>query len=217
MERITAVRDFRLASKRPATQALSKTPTLFAFISHENSPYLVIPSVSSEKREYIPIGFLKPDVIPSNLCLVIYDATLYHFGVLTSAMHMAWMRQVAGRLKSDYRYSKDIVYNTFPWPENITEDRREEIERLAQAVLDERAIHLGQGATLADLYDPVTMPPGLAKAHAALDRAVDRAYRPAPFDSERSRVEFLFERYQALTTLFPEKPKKRARRASAGA
>ncbi len=217
MERITAVRDFRLASKRPATQALSKTPTLFAFISHENSPYLVIPSVSSEKREYIPIGFLKPDVIPSNLCLVIYDATLYHFGVLTSAMHMAWMRQVAGRLKSDYRYSKDIVYNTFPWPENITEDRREEIERLAQAVLDERAIHLGQGATLADLYDPVTMPPGLAKAHAALDRAVDRAYRPAPFDSERARVEFLFERYQALTTLFPEKPKKRARRASAGA
>jgi hypothetical protein len=127
-------------------------------------------------------------------------------------MHNAWMRSVAGRLESRYQYSGSIVYNTFPWPEKITDARRLEIERLAQVVLDERAKHLGKGATLADLYDPVTMPPGLAKAHATLDRAVDRAYRSAPFDTERARVEHLFGLYQALTTLFPEKAKKKARK-----
>ncbi len=137
------------------------------------------------------------------------NASPYHFGILTSAMHMAWMRQVTGRLKSDYSYSVNLVYNNFPWPEKITDERRAEIERLAQAVLDERAKHLEKGATLADLYDPITMPPALAKAHAALDRAVDRAYRTAPFDTERARVEHLFTLYQSLTTLFPEKPKKK--------
>ncbi|MGB4239868.1 MAG: DNA methyltransferase [Kiritimatiellia bacterium] len=217
MDRIETVRAFRMGSSRPQTRELAATPTLFGEIRQPKTPYLLVPKVSSERRNYIPIGFMSPNDIASGSALIVPEATLYHFGVLTSAMHNAWMRSVAGRMKSDYQYSGSIVYNTFPWPEKITEDRREEIERLAQAVLDERAIHLGQGATLADLYDPVTMPPGLAKAHAALDRAVDRAYRPAPFDSERSRVEFLFERYQALTTLFPEKPKKRARRASAGA
>ena len=151
---------------------------------------------------------MNPVIICSNLVSIVPNATLHHFGILTSAMHMAWMRQVAGRLKSDYRYSNKLVYNNFPWPEKITDERRAEIERLAQAVLDERAKHLEKGATLADLYDPVTMPPGLAKAHAALDRAVDRAYRPAPFDSERARVEHLFSLYQSLTTLFPAKPKK---------
>ena len=155
---------------------------------------------------------MTPEIICSNLVNIVTGATLYHFGVLTSAMHMAWMRQVAGRLKSDYRYSNSLVYNTFPWPEKIADERKAEIERLAQAVLDERAKHLEKGATLADLYDPVTMPPGLAKAHAALDRAVDRAYRSAPFETERARVEHLFARYQALTTLFPAKPKKKPRR-----
>lgn len=208
LERIAAVRESRLASKRPATKELAKTSSIFAFISHEEKPYLLIPSVSSERRDYIPIGFMPPEIIPSNLCLAVYGASLYHFGVLTSAMHMAWMRQVAGRLKSDYRYSNKLVYNTFPWPEKISGERRGEIERLAQAVLDKRAQHLEKGATLADLYDPVTMPPGLAKAHAALDRAVDRAYRTAPFETERARVEHLFGLYQALTTLFPEKKKK---------
>ena len=158
---------------------------------------------------------MTPETICSNLVNIVANATLYHFGVLTSAMHMAWMRQVAGRLKSDYRYSNSLVYNNFPWPEKIADERRAEIERLAQAVLDERARHLEKGATLADLYDPVTMPPGLAKAHAALDRAVDRAYRPAPFETERARVEHLFARYQALTTLFPAKPPKKPRKKQA--
>jgi len=215
LDRITAVRQSRLASNRAATRDLAKTPSIFAFISHEDTPYLLIPSVSSERRDYIPIGFMPPNTIPSNLCLAVYDATLYHFGVLTSAMHMAWMRQVGGRLKSDYRYSNKLVYNNFPWPEKITDERKAEIERLAQAVLDERAKHLDKGATLADLYDPITMPPGLAKAHAALDRAVDRAYRPAPFDTERARVEHLFTLYQSLTTLFPAKPPKKPRRKPA--
>ena len=158
---------------------------------------------------------MEPDTIVSNKLWILPGATLYHFGILTSAMHMAWMRQVTGRLEMRYQYSGSIVYNTFPWPEKITDERKAEIERLAQAVLDERAKHLEKGATLADLYDPVTMPPGLAKAHAALDRAVDRAYRSAPFETERARVEHLFARYQSLTTLFPEKPKKMPRKKTA--
>ncbi|MGI9175264.1 MAG: type IIL restriction-modification enzyme MmeI, partial [Rhodothermales bacterium] len=129
-------------------------------------------------------------------------ATPYHFGVLSSAMHMAWMRQVAGRLESRYQYSIKIVYNDFPWP-GPTSKQKAAIEDAAQAVLDARQPYLDGGATLADLYDPLAMPPALAKAHAALDRAVDRAYRPQKFTSETNRVAFLFERYKALTaTLF---------------
>lgn len=211
MKRVEAVRAFRLASKSVPTQKIAETPTRFHVENMPEKEFLLVPRVSSERRNYVPMGFIDPHTIVSDSSQILSDATLYHFGVLTSAMHMAWMRQVAGRLKSDYRYSNRLVYNNFPWPEKIDDDHRAEIERHAQTVLDERARHLATGATLADLYDPVTMPPGLAKAHAALDRAVDRAYRPAPFDSERARVEFLFERYQALTTLFPEKPKKRTR------
>jgi len=215
LQRIQNVRDLRLKSTAKATRQKAETPQLFFFVSHPDSAYILIPGVSSEHRKYVPIGFMDANTIASNLVHIIPNATLYHFGILTSAMHMAWMRQVAGRLESRYRYSGNIVYNTFPWPEKITDERRTEIERLAQAVLDERAQHLAKGATLADLYDPVTMPPGLAKAHAALDRAVDRAYRAAPFETERARVEHLFARYQALTTLFPEKPQKKPRRKQA--
>jgi hypothetical protein len=135
--------------------------------------------------------------VAHNSCVVIKQGKPYHFGILTSRMHMAWVRTVCGRIKSDYRYSKDIVYNNFPWPEGVTEGQRDGIERLAQAVLDARALF--PDATLADLYDPLTMPPALAKAHAALDRAVDRLYRSAPFDADSDRVAHLFERYQALT------------------
>ena len=215
LARIETVRSFRMGSNRPQTRELAATPTLFGEIRQPSTPYLLVPKVSSERRNYIPIGFMPQEVIASGSALVVPNATLYHFGILTSAMHNAWMRSVAGRLESRYQYSGNIVYNTFPWPEKITDERRAEIERLAQAVLDERAQHLAKGATLADLYDPVTMPPGLAKAHAALDRAVDRAYRSAPFDTERARVEHLFARYQALTTLFPEKPQKKPRRKQA--
>ena len=215
LQRLQKVRDFRLKSTAKPTRNKADTPQLFFFTSQPTSNFLAIPEVSSERRKYIPIGYMEPNTIVSNKLLVCPGATLYHFGILTSAMHMAWMRQVTGRLKSDYQYSSSIVYNTFPWPEKIADGRKAEIERLAQAVLDERARHLEKGATLADLYDPVTMPPGLAKAHAALDRAVDRAYRPAPFETERARVEHLFARYQALTTLFPAKPPKKPRKKQA--
>ena len=213
--RIESVREFRLASKAASTRAYAKYPTLFRQIAQPDSDYLAVPEVSSENREYIPMAVVSKKVIASNTVQFVPAASLYHFGVLTSAMHMAWMRQVAGRLESRYRYSNSLVYNNFPWPEKIPDARKAEIERLAQAVLDERAKHLEKGATLADLYDPITMPPGLSKAHAALDRAVDRAYRSAPFETERARVEHLFTLYQALTTLFPEKPKKKPRKKPA--
>ncbi len=208
LQRLQNIREFRLKSTAKPTREKAETPQLFFFISQPDSSFLAIPEVSSERRKYIPIGHMDANTIVSNKLWIVPAAALYHFGVLTSAMHMAWMRQVTGRLKSDYQYSGSIVYNNFPWPEKITDARRLEIERLAQAVLDERAKHLEKGATLADLYDPVTMPPALAKAHVALDRAVDRAYRSAPFDTERARVEHLFTLYQSLTTLFPAKPKK---------
>ncbi|HRT05837.1 MAG TPA: N-6 DNA methylase [Kiritimatiellia bacterium] len=212
LQRLQKVREFRQKSTAKPTREKAETPQLFFFISQPDSNFLAIPEVSSERRKYLPIGYMEPDTIVSNKLWILPGATLYHFGILTSAMHMAWMRQVTGRLEMRYQYSGSIVYNTFPWPEKIADERKAEIERLAQAVLDERAKHLEKGATLADLYDPVTMPPGLAKAHAALDRAVDRAYRSAPFETERARVEHLFALYQSLTTLFPEKPKKKPRK-----
>ncbi|MCD4726021.1 MAG: hypothetical protein K8R46_00005, partial [Pirellulales bacterium] len=200
MRRVRAVRKFRLASKRQATRELAVTPTEFAFISHPNKTYLLIPSVSSEKRRYIPMAFMPARVIASNLCLIIPGAKRFHFGVLSSAMHMAWVRQVGGRLKSDYRYSNKLVYNNYPWPIEPSEKQRAAVETAARAVLDVRKEFPKGGATLADLYDPLAMPPKLVKAHAALDRAVDRCYRRQPFTSERQRVEFLFALYEKLTT-----------------
>lgn len=196
LERIERTRQFRLASKAESTRRFAQTPGLFCQIAEPGGPYLLIPRVSSERREYIPIGYMKPDTIGNDQVLMIRGATHFHFGILTSRMHMAWVRTVCGRLKSDYRYSKDIVYNNFPWPESVTDAQHAEIERLAQAVLDARAEF--PDATLADLYDPLTMPPVLAKAHANLDRAVDRLYRKASFDSDAERVALLFERYQEL-------------------
>jgi hypothetical protein len=159
--------------------------------------FLAIPEVSSERRNYIPIGFLTPQTVPSNKIQVVPNATLYHFGVISSAMHMAWMRQVTGRLESRYSYSAKIVYNNYPWPEAPTAKQRAAVEAAAQAVLDARK--KSPDATLADLYDPLSMPPALVKAHAGLDRAVDLCYRPQPFDTDRHRVEHLFALYEKLT------------------
>jgi very-short-patch-repair endonuclease len=216
-DRLRAVRDFRLNSQREATRELAATPSRFAFVSHAETPYLLVPSVSSERRDYIPIGFMPADAIASNLCLIVPNANLYHFGVLTSTMHMAWVRAVCGRLKSDYRYSAGIVYNNFPWPDALTRpaaalSQRERglqdaIETAAQAVLDARALF--PGAALADLYDPLTMPPALLKAHQKLDATVDKAYGKTGFKSDAERVAFLFERYQALTSLLPASPASR--------
>ncbi len=201
LERLQAVRDFRLASNREATRLLAEIPSQFAFVSHEDVEYIIVPSVSSERRQFIPLGFMPANVIASNLCLIIPRAGLYEFGVLSSSMHNAWMRTVCGRLKSDYRYSGGIVYNNFPWPENPSVKQQETIEAAAQAVLDARAQF--PDASLADLYDPLTMPPALLKAHQTLDRAVDTAYGRRDFKSEAERVAFLFVLYEQYVQRLP--------------
>ena len=193
-ERIAAVRACREASKKPATQKLATTPTLYHVNVVPAEPFLVIPEGSSGRREYAPIGWLEPPVVPSNLLRLLANATLTDFALLTSAMHMAWMRYIGGRLKSDYRYSTGLVYNTFPLPPKGV--NLSTLEVPAQAVLHARAAH--PNATLAHLYDPDLMPPNLRKAHQALDRAVDRLYRRTGFASERDRVEHLFMLYEKL-------------------
>ncbi len=199
IKRLCAVKNMRLSSKKQQTRKDAARPYEFSEIRQPETDYLLIPSVSSERREYIPIGFLPQRVIASNLCLTVSNATPYHFGILTSAMHMAWVRQVCGRLKSDFRYSAKLVYNNFPWPMDATDAQRAAVEDCAEKILAARKGYLDGGATLADLYDPLTMPAALFKAHQALDRAVDRCYRPQKFDSERDRVEHLFQLYEQLT------------------
>ncbi len=213
LERVSKVRAFRSDSKSPATRELAFSPTTYHVNVLPDEPFLVIPKVSSERREYVPIGWISPPTIASDLLFVIRESDLAHFAILTSRMHMAWLRTVGGRLKSDYRYSVGVVYNTFPWPE-ANEKARVKIRALAQAVLDARAAF--PDSTLADLYDPDAMPPLLRKAHRALDEAVDALYRKEGFSSDRARVEHLFVLYEKLTaTLFTPKakPKRRARKA----
>jgi restriction-modification enzyme MmeI-like protein len=210
MERIEQVRAFRAASKKGPTVALAMTPSAIGEDRQPLSDYLLFPKVSSERRHYIPLGFLSKNIVANGSALVVPDANIYHFGVLSSRMHMAWMRQVCGRMKSDYQYSVSIVYNNYPWPENPTAKQRVSVESTARAVLDVRAGYLNQGSSLADLYDPLSMPPRLAISHADLDRAVDLCYRPQPFSSERLRVEFLFARYEELTA--PLLPTTKSRR-----
>jgi len=215
-EKIAAVREFRLTGAGKLAKQLAEMPTAYHVTVIPNAPFLVLPEVSSERREYVPIGWIQPPTIPSNQLLVIVDAQLWQFAILTSRAHMAWLGYIGGRLKSDFRYSSGLVYNTFPWPD-ASPAQREKVEALAQAVLDARAAY--PTSSLADLYDPDTMPADLRKAHAALDTAVDRLYRPAPFASDRDRVEHLFGRYEALVNplerLGAAKNKRVARKAQA--
>ena len=195
-ERIAAVRAYRDASRSKPTNKLAETPTLYHVNVIPTGPFLVIPEVSSERREYVPIGWLEPPTIPSNLVRVMENATLADFALLTSSMHMAWLRHVGGRLESRYRYSIGLVYNTFPTAPGFSNGETDlsQAEALSQAVLDARAEW--PDSTLANLYDPDLMPPNLRRAHQALDRAVDRLYRRAPFTSERDRIEHLFTLYE---------------------
>ena len=213
MKRVEAVRTFRLKSTKAQTRQHAATATLFVENRQPESNYILVPRVSSERRLFVPIGFFDSHTISTDLNNMIPNATLYHFGILTSTMHNAWMRTVCGRLKSDYRYSVGIVYNHFPWPEippaplwqrggGAQHGGISAIETAAQAVLDARAQF--PGSTLADLYDPLAMPPELVRAHQRLDRAVDAAYGKKSFASEAERVAFLFERYRALTSLLPD-------------
>lgn len=212
-ERLKKVKEFRENSTRKDTRELASNPSQFAFVSHNETEYVIIPSVSSERRKYIPIGFMPATVIASNLCLIIPNAKLFHFGVLTSEMHMAWVKNLCGRLKSDYRYSNSVVYNNFPWPDNPNEKQIKSIEIAAQKVLDTRLKF--PNSSLADLYDPLTMPTDLIKAHNELNKAVDIAYRTQPFTSEANRMEFLFGLYEKYTAdLFTKEKPKKLRKAS---
>ena len=209
-ERLRAVRAFRAKSKRIATRRLAGFPRSYGVTVVPETPFLIIPQVSSERREYVPIGWLEPPVIPSEKLRILPDATLNDFALLISAMHMSWMRAVTGRMKSDYMYSVGVVYNTFPLPPVHAD--RSKLEPLAEAVLDARAAY--PDATLADLYDPDVMPPVLRRAHQAIDRAVDRLYRRAGFASERERAEHLFMLYEEMRAplgIGVKKPKRRRR------
>jgi len=196
MLRVAKVKKYRLESNREATKKLALVPMLFGEIRQPKSNYVLIPRHSSETRIAVPMSYCTPNEIVADSCLSLANASRFDFGILMSQMHMAWLRVVCGRIKSDYRYSIKLVYNNYPWPTAVQSATRDTVVTAAQGILDARAAH--PKATLADLYDPLTMPPDPRKAHAALDKAVDRCYRKEPFESERERVEFLFGEYQKL-------------------
>ena len=194
LERVAQVKAERLTSTDKGIKHL--TPTQFRETNNPDS-CLVIPVVSSENRKYIPFGFIGKQTISTNGNLIMPDANIYHFGMLMSEMHMAWVKYTCGRLKSDFRYSKDLVYNNYPWPKEPSDKNKKAVETKAQKVLDVRAEF--PESSLADLYDPLTMPPKLVKAHQELDKAVDLCYRPQAFTNETARIEFLFDLYNEYT------------------
>jgi hypothetical protein len=203
-ERIAAVREYRVKSDSKPTQELASMPLLYHVNVVPEVPFLAIPKVSSERREYVPIGWMEPPTIPSDLLFVLMDANMPLFAILTSAMHMAWLRHIGGRLESRYRYSIGLVYNTFPLPP-VSELELSQLEPMARAVLDVRDAH--PTAEPADLYDPDLMPTDLRRAHQTIDRAVDRLYRRSGFASERERIEHLFGLYEKLVAPLTAQPK----------
>ncbi len=206
-EKVEQVKKLRTNSDRDATRKLAAFPTLFGENRQPNSEFVLIPLHSSENRNYIPLGFFDKNHIANNSTSVVPNANLYHFGTMMSAMHMVWVKYTCGRIKSDFRYSNEVVYNNYPFPLTPTDAQKKKVEEAAQAVLDTRAKYQNPsptgggwvGASLADLYDPVAMPPDLVRAHQALDKAVDLCYRPQPFGSELARIEFLFGLYEQYT------------------
>ncbi|WP_462137713.1 DNA methyltransferase [Candidatus Mycalebacterium sp.] len=211
LKRVEAVRKMRSKSAKKNTREFAEQPTIFTEDRQGEGAYLAIPQVSSERRVYIPVGYLPPDHIAGNMLYAVQSESLYDFGIITSLMHNAWMRTVCGRLESRYRYSARTVYNNFIWPLKPTAKQKQTIEQKAQTVLDARAKF--PDSTLADLYDPLTMPPELVKAHQTLDKAVDSAYGRKKFKTEAERVAFLFDLYQQYTDLFkePKKSKKKSK------
>ena len=213
LDRIEKVKRNRLESNRPTTQKDAATPMLFGEIRQTNSDYLALPEVSSENRNYIPVGYVPKTTIASNKIYMVPNASLVSFGILSSLMHNTWLKQISGRMKSDISYSTGIVYNNFPFPETPTEKQIKAIEEKAQKVLDARLEF--PPSSLSDLYNALAMPPALVKAHNELDKAVDLAYRSQQFTTEAKRIEFLFELYEKYTAdLFskakPKKPKNKA-------
>ena len=211
-EKITFVRSFREKSQRASTLRLALTPTLWQVNVIPRSAFLVIPEVSSERREYVPIGWLGPPVIPSNLVRVLENASLIEFTLLTSAMHMSWLRNIGGRLESRFRYSIGLVYNTFPTPPGYPDSlNRPTLEHAAKSLLEARADF--PDASLANLYDPDIMPPKLRQAHNALDREVDRLYRRSGFGSDRERFEHLLALYERMKAPFLQEARKDRRKS----
>jgi hypothetical protein len=204
------VRRFRESSKSKPTQDIAKFPTKFHTVFSPKRTFLACPQVSSERRPYIPMSYLSQNYLPGDKLRCIADADMYHFGVLNSRIHMAWVRRVTGRLKSDYQYSAKLVYNNYPWPQSPTDRQKEAVEARAQDVLGVRAKY--PDASLADLYDPLTMPADLVKSHEKLDRAVEQCYRAKPFESDRDRVQFLFALYEQLSSPLVVDKSKRKRR-----
>jgi hypothetical protein len=194
IERVEATRKHREASARETTRELAESPGTFGEDRQPTSRYLLIPATSSERRKYVPIAFMSPDVIASNACLTVSGAKLYHFGVLSSVAHMQWLKAVGGRLKGDYRYANNIVYNTFPWPHHTTIAKIKSVEVAAKKLIEVRKQF--SSSTLADLYDPDTMPRDLLLAHRTLDRAVDRCYRNKGFRNDLERLDWLFSLYK---------------------
>lgn len=192
-KRVERVKEHRLSSNRPTTKKLADYPTLFGENRQPKTDYLLIPRHSSENRKYIPFGYFTCDEIVSDSCLFIPNATLFEFGIMMSIMHMVWIKYVSGRIKGDYRYSNELVYNNFPWPEKVNQRHKILVTKKAQSVLAIRNRFVG--SSLADLYDPIAMPPELTKAHHELNKAVDQCYRSLPFLNDNTRIEFLFELY----------------------
>lgn len=213
MKRVEAVREIRLRSPRETTNALAATPTLFGEMRQPTVRYFAVPKTSSESRSYIPMGYLEPDVVANTEIFTLPGASLFHTGILMSLMHMAWTRSVCGRLKSDYRYSAGIVYNNFPWPVDPTEVQIAAIGVAAEAVFKARAD--SPTSTYADMYDPLSMPPELTKAHNKLNKVVDAAYGKKGFATEAARVAYLFQLYQTQTSLLPAARAQRRSRALA--
>jgi hypothetical protein len=203
--RVEKIRQLRATSNRKTTRELSDYPTLFGEIRQPDDNYILIPRHTSENRKYVPLGFFSPDYIVHDSCACIPNATLYHFGVLSSEMHMIWMRYVCGRLESRFRYSNDIVYNNYPWPDKPSEKNSKAVEQAAQKILDTRKDF--SDSSMADLYDPLSMPPALLKAHKDLDKSVDLSYRPQPFTYEIKRIEYLFDLYRKYTEPLLKKKK----------
>ena len=195
IKRVNAVKRHRESSNRGATNKLAATPMLFGEDRQPYKDYILMPSTSSERRSYIPTGFVSKEVVASNACLVIPSSSTFHFAILTSKMHMAWVKYVCGRLKSDYRYSNEIVYNNYPFPENVTAAQKQKVETAAQAVLSIREHYSATGSSLADMYDPDKMPSDLKAAHDVLDKSVDDCYEKTRFTSESKRIGFLFDLY----------------------
>lgn len=207
LERIKNVKMMRLDSSFEPTRELANYPTLFRDLKNPDT-FIVIPATTSEKRKYIPFGFFDKTHIPLNSVYIVPNGTIYNFGVLMSQMHMTWVKYTCGRLKSDFRYSKDLVYNNYPWPIEPNDKNIQKVENSAQKVLDIRATFTN--SSLADLYDPLTMPPKLVKAHQELDKAVDLCYRPQAFTNENTRIEYLFDLYNQYTEpLLKEKKTKK--------